>query len=62
MPDKKIARSLEKERDVAALRELYRSATIGRRAFLSRLAALGIGTTVAGLIVAGTPVTAAAAS
>lgn len=57
MPDnKKIARELEQQRDVASLKELYQSAAMSRRAFVSRLAALGISTSVVGLIVAGSPV------
>jgi len=57
MPDnKKIARDLGLHSDIASLKELYQSAAIGRRAFLTRLAALGISTSVAGIIVAGSPV------
>ena len=57
MPDKKkIARDLEQMSDVASLKALYQSAAMGRRAFLSRLAALGISTSIAGIIVAGSPV------
>jgi peptide/nickel transport system substrate-binding protein len=61
MPDKKkIAHELAQQSDVASLKALYQSAAIGRRAFLSRLAALGISTSIAGFIVAGSPVTVAA--
>jgi peptide/nickel transport system substrate-binding protein len=52
----KIARELAQQRDVAALKALYQSAAMSRRAFLSRLAALGISTSVAGVIVATSPV------
>jgi peptide/nickel transport system substrate-binding protein len=57
---KKIARELEGKSDIAALKELYQSASISRRAFVSRLAALGISTSIAGFIVAGSPVAMAA--
>ena len=61
MPDKKkIAHELAQQSDVASLKALYQSAAIGRRAFLSRLAALGISTSIAGFIVAGSPATVAA--
>ena len=61
MPDKKkIAHELAQQSDVAALKTLYQSAAIGRRAFMSRLAALGISTSIAGFIVAGSPVAVAA--
>jgi len=52
----KVARKLERQRDIASLKELYQSAAISRRAFVSQLAALGIGAGVAGIIVAGSPV------
>jgi peptide/nickel transport system substrate-binding protein len=56
MPEnKKIARELELKSDIASLKALYQSAAIGRRAFISRLAALGISTSVAGVIVAASP-------
>ena len=58
--EKKIARTLEKNSDIAALKELYQGAVISRRAFVSRLAALGIGASVIGAIVAGAPVVEAA--
>jgi len=54
------ARWLERHSDVASLKRLYQSALIDRRAFLSRLAALGIGSSVAGIIAAGAPVALAA--
>ena len=57
---KKIARELERSSDIASLKVLYRSASISRRAFVSRLAALGISTSIAGFIVAGSPVAVAA--
>jgi len=57
---KKIAHALTQNGDVASLKALYQSAAISRRAFVSRLAALGIGASVAGIIVAGSPVAKAA--
>ena len=54
--NKKIARALEQQRDIASLKELYQSAAMDRRAFVSRLAALGISASVAGTIIAGSPV------
>ena len=54
--NEKIARELEQRGDVASLKALYQSAAISRRAFVSRLAALGVGASVAGVIVAGSPV------
>ena len=53
---KKIARELERQSDIASLKQLYQSAAIGRRAFVTQLAALGISASVAGIIVAGSPV------
>ena len=58
--NKKIARDLEQARDVKSLKALYQCAAISRRAFVSRLAALGISASVAGVIVAGSPVAVAA--
>ena len=58
--DRKIARSLERKSDVASLKDLYQSAAISRRAFVSRLAALGISASVTGIIVAGSRVAVAA--
>jgi len=57
---KKIAHALTQNGDVASLKALYQSAAISRRAFVSRLAALGIGASVVGVIVAGSPVARAA--
>ena len=54
--NKKIASEMEQRSDIASLKELYQSAAIGRRAFVSRLVALGISASVAGIIVAGSPV------
>jgi peptide/nickel transport system substrate-binding protein len=54
--NKKIARALEQQRDIASLKELYQSAAMDRRAFVSRLAALGISASVAGTIIVGSPV------
>ena len=58
--NKKVACDLEQRGDVASLKALYQGAAIGRRAFVSRLAALGISASVAGIIVAGSPVAVAA--
>ena len=58
--EKKHARDLARQGDVASLKNLYQSAAISRRAFVSRLAALGISTSVAGIIVAASPVAVAA--
>jgi len=58
--EKKHARDLARQSDVASLKNLYQSAAISRRAFVSRLAALGISTSVAGIIVAASPVAVAA--
>jgi peptide/nickel transport system substrate-binding protein len=57
---KKIAHALTQHGDVASLKALYQSAAMSRRAFVSRLAALGISTSLAGIIVAGSPVAVAA--
>ena len=57
---KKIARALARHGDVASLKALYQSAAMSRRAFVSRLAALGISASVAGIIVAASPVAIAA--
>jgi peptide/nickel transport system substrate-binding protein len=56
----KLARELERKSDIASLKELYESATISRRAFVTRLAALGVSAGVAGIIVAGSRVAVAA--
>ena len=58
--NKKTARDLEQRGDVASLKVLYQGAAISRRAFVSRLTALGISASVAGIIVAGSPVAVAA--
>ena len=57
---KKRARDLERQTDVASLKNLYQCAAISRRAFVSRLAALGISASIAGIIVAGSTVAVAA--
>ena len=56
----KLTAELERRNDIASLKKLYESATISRRAFVSRLAALGISAGVAGMIVAGSRVAVAA--
>jgi len=52
----KLARELERHADIASLKSLYQSAAISRRAFVSRLAALGVGAGVAGALLAASQV------
>lgn len=56
----RLARELEQKDDIASLKALYESAAISRRAFLSRLAALGVGAGIAGAIVSRSRVAVAA--
>ncbi|MGA8261353.1 MAG: ABC transporter substrate-binding protein [Arenicellales bacterium] len=58
--NEKEAGRLMRERDVDSLRRLYRNGGMTRREFVSALVNLGIGISVAGTIVAGTPVVEAA--
>jgi peptide/nickel transport system substrate-binding protein len=55
-----LVRDLLRQRDIESLKKLYESAAITRRAFVSRLAALGVGAGIAGIIVAGSRVAVAA--
>jgi peptide/nickel transport system substrate-binding protein len=56
----KLARDLIRNGDIESLKKLYESAAISRRAFVSRLAGLGIGAGIAGFIVAGSRLAVAA--